>query len=817
MSSGLLWVLAALVGVWALAYHNARAWVWAAGLTVLVLMLPRFGLVSDGAAFLLLVLVAAMVTALAVPSLRRRLITDRLLGQFRRVLPELSRTEQEALAAGTVWWEGELFGGAPNWRRLLGFPAPSLSDEERAFLDGPVEELCALIDDWEVTHRLKDLSPEAWAFMKANGFFGMIIPKRYGGLEFSALGHSAVVVKLSSRSLTAAVTTMVPNSLGPAELLLHYGTEEQKEHYLPRLARGEEIPCFALTGPTAGSDASSMPDSGVVCRGSFGGKKNVLGIRLNWNKRYITLAPVATVIGLAFRLYDPDHLLGEEEDVGITCALVPADTPGVVIGRRHQPLNAVFQNGPTQGRDVFIPVEWIIGGPEQAGNGWRMLMESLAAGRSISLPALSVGAAKVASRATGAYARLRRQFRTPIGNFEGVQEPLARIAGATYLMDAARTLTAGAVDLGEKPAVASAIAKYHLTELMRRVVNDAMDIHGGSGICLGPRNILGRAYQALPISITVEGANILTRSMIIFGQGAIRCHPYLLREMDAARDPDQERGAAEFDRALFAHIAHVARNAARALFYGLGGWRLARVPDGGPIRRYFQQFTRLSAAYAFLADVAMLSMGGDLKRRERLSARLGDVLSYLYLGSAVLKRFVDQGRPASDLPMVHWACAHSLARAEKRMIETVVNLPMRGLSRLLRGWLFPAGRTFHRPGDRLDAEVAAAILGFSGRRTRLTEGLYIPDSPDSPLGRLEAALTIAGSAEETDKKLRKAVREQRIEKGDEEAEIAAGVEQGLISEEQAAQLREFHALVWEIIQVDDFPADFAEDEEEAAA
>jgi len=516
----------------------------------------------------------------------------------------MSQTEREALEAGSLWWDGELFSGRPNWQRLLSFPAPRLSAEERAFLDGPVDDLCHMINDWQVTEELHDLPPEVWQFIKDKGFFGMIIPKKYGGLEFSALAHSAVVMKISSRSTTAAVTVMVPNSLGPAELLLHYGTDAQKDHYLPRLARGEEVPCFALTGPDAGSDASSMPDIGIVEKGMFDGKE-VVGIRLNWAKRYITLGPVATVLGLAFKLQDPNQLLGDKEELGITLALIPTDTSGISIGTRHAPLNIMFQNGPNWGKDVFIPMEWVIGDKSGIGNGWRMLMESLAAGRSISLPALSTGGGKLACRATGGYARIRKQFRTPIGKFEGIEEALTRIAGNTYMMDAARTITASAVDLGEKPSVASAIVKYNLTERMRSVINDAMDIQGGAGICMGPRNLIGRIYQAIPISITVEGANILTRTLITFGQGAVRCHPYILKEIRAVRDSDTKRGAIDFDRAFFGHIGFTISNMVRAFYLGITGARFVRVPGDKRAKKYYQQLTRMSAAFALASDIAV--------------------------------------------------------------------------------------------------------------------------------------------------------------------------------------------------------------------
>src|SRR5687768_12649263 len=577
----------------------------------------------------MLVLIIGVI--LFVPPVRRALISNHMLKIFRKILPQVSQTEQEALDAGTVWWDGELFSGRPDWDKLLAYPKPKLEAEEKAFLAGPVEQLCAMLDEWQITHELHDLPLHVWQFIKDNGFFGMIIPKQYGGLGFSALAHSEVVMKISSRSGTAAVTVMVPNSLGPSELLLQYGTEEQKSYYLPRLAKGLEVPCFGLTGPEAGSDASAIPDSAIICYGTFNGNEKVLGMRVTWEKRYITLGPVATLLGLAFKLHDPDGLLGGQKDLGITLALIPTDTPGVEIGRRHFPLDAAFQNGPNSGKDVFIPMEYVIGGIEGVGSGWRMLMNCLAVGRSISLPATSTGAAKLAARTTGAYGRVRVQFKMPIGFFEGVEEALARIGGHTYMMDAARMMTAGAVDLGEKPSVISAIVKYHLTERGRQVINDAMDVHGGKGICLGPGNYLGRNYQQTPIAITVEGANILTRSLIIFGQGAIRGHPYVLREIAAIAEPDEAKALHAFDEAFFGHAAFVASNKARALWMGLTRARFANVPATSETRRYYQQLTRFSSAFAFAADVSMFVLGGSLKRRERLSARLGDVLSQLYL------------------------------------------------------------------------------------------------------------------------------------------------------------------------------------------
>ncbi|HHM05150.1 MAG TPA: acyl-CoA dehydrogenase [Gammaproteobacteria bacterium] len=798
-----LWIAALALGLAALAYWRmGMLWVALGGgvyLAVSAAMkpVPVSLLVLAAIPYLLIAL------PLAIVPLRRALISRRLLALFKKALPPLSTTEREALEAGSVWWDGELFSGRPDWEKLLTTPAPALTEEEQAFLDGPVEKLCQMVNDWDITQERLDLPPEVWRFIKENGFFGMIIPKEHGGLGFSALAHSAVVMKLASRSVSAAVTVMVPNSLGPAELLLHYGTEEQKNHYLPRLAAGEEVPCFALTGPEAGSDASSIPDRGVVCRGTFDGKE-VLGIKLNWEKRYITLGPVATVLGLAFRLYDPDHLLGHQDDIGITLALIPTATAGVDIGERHFPLNQAFQNGPNRGRDVFIPLDWVIGGAQRVGQGWRMLMESLAAGRSISLPALSTGGGKLVCRATGAYARIRRQFRTPIGRFEGVEEALTRMAVHTYVMDAARVMTAGAVDRGEKPAVISAMVKYHLTERMRQAVNDAMDVQGGSAICMGPRNFIARMYQAIPISITVEGANILTRSLIIFGQGAVRCHPFVYKEMQAVNDSDAKRGLRDFDHAFFGHVGFTLSNAVRALWLGLTGARWARVPVTGALKRDYQHLTRLSAAFALSADIAMLVLGGALKRKEKLSGRFADVFSHLYLASAVLKRFEDQGRPEDDRPLVEWALADAKSTIEGRLTAIYRHLPQRWLGRALRWWVFPTGLSFQPADDRTGHYAAALLLSPSEARDRLTAGVFVPTDENEAVARLDRALALVGEAETVEKKLREAVRSGTLVATPLDALVSAGERAQVITAEEAALWRRFEALRREIIAVDAF-------------
>ena len=801
-----LWIISALALFWVLAYWRGPTWAW---LISAIAWLGAFSVWSGATGELKLglwTIFLVVAGVLAVAPLRRGLISDPLLGWFRKVMPQVSQTEQEALDAGTVWWDGELFSGNPDWNKLYLIPKPRLTPDEQSFLDGPVEELCRMCDDWKISHELNDLPPEVWQFIKDKGFLGMIIPRQYGGLGFSAHAHSQVVQKLATRNSTACVSVMVPNSLGPAELLLHYGTDEQKGHYLPRLAKGLEMPCFALTGPDAGSDAGSIPDFGIVCKGMHEGRE-VLGMRLTWEKRYITLGPVATLLGLAFKLYDPDHLLGSAEDIGITLGLIPTTHPGVNIGRRHMPLNASFMNGPNSGKDVFIPMDWVIGGREYAGQGWRMLMECLAAGRSISLPSSSAGAAKLAARTTSAYSRVRSQFKIPIGKFEGIEEALARIGANTYAIEAARVMTAGAVDLGEKPSVISAIVKYHCTERAREVINDAMDVHGGKGICLGPSNYLGRAYQQIPIGITVEGANILTRSMMIFGQGAIRCHPYVLQEVAATRIQDPREAGEKFDDALWGHVRFVMGNAARALWLGLTGAQFLAVPGGPEVRRYARQLTRVSAGFALAADVAMLFLGGDLKRKEKLSGRLGDILSQLYIASTILKRYEDDGRPTADLPLVEWALQDCLNRIQEAFYGVFENFPSRIAAWKMRFLVFPWGKVFSPPRDFLGHQIARLLLEPGLPRDRLTSNMFIQRHEDDPVGRLELAMQAAPAGEAVEAKIRNAVKADTVTGHTEAERIASALGKGIIGAEEAAQFRRFSALRRACIMVDDFPHD----------
>ena len=801
--SSVIWFLIFAIGALILAYQRVSLLTATVAYAGALLLYTWFG---DGsfAWHITLWCVLVVLVLLNIDAFRIRFISRPFLRTYRRMLPSMSQTEKDALEAGTVWWDGELFTGGPDWDKLMAAAPPRLSAEEQAFLDGPCEEVCRMADDWDITHRRADLPPHIWDYLKSKGFFAMIIPKKYGGLQFSAYAHSCVLVKLSSRSGVLASTVAVPNSLGPAELLLHYGTDEQRDYYLPRLARGEEVPCFALTGPRAGSDAGSIPDTGVVCKGIYEGRE-IIGVRLNFSKRYITLAPIATVIGLAFKLFDPDRLLGEKTDYGITCALIPRNTAGVSIGRRHFPLNNPFQNGPIQGKDVFVPLDFLIGGMKMAGQGWRMLVEQLSVGRCISLPSSATGAAKAAVFATSAYARVRRQFNVPVGQFEGVAEVLARMTGYTYIMDAARSVTTGAIDGGEKPSVPAAMLKYHATEMARSVGNDAMDVHGGKGICLGPKNYLGRGYQMAPVAITVEGANLLTRNLIIFGQGAIRCHPFVLKEMEAARDKDKRKGVKDFDAALFGHIGFTISNAVRSLVMALTLARFSRVPQAGATERYFQHINRFSASFAFATDVAMLSLGGYLKKKESLSARLGDVLSCMYLSSMVLKHYHNQGAPEEDLPLVEWACRNLLYRAQEQLHSFLRNFPNRPLAAFMRVFIFPRGQTYHAPSDPLGQKVVDAVLHPTLVRDRVSHGIYRTVEPNNPLGLLHEALVLAETAEPLEKKLRvEGVKTGRVTALDLPGQIQQALAEGILSETEAAVLRDYDRRVMDLIHVDDF-------------
>lgn len=782
---------------------------WTGVVAAVLVLAGLFGALSGPAAVVLWLVFAAVATILNVPDIRRRLVSGPLLGRIRKVLPPISDTEREAIEAGTTWWEADLFRGNPDWSKLRAVPAPTLTEAEQAYLDGPVERLCEMIDDWQISHELCDLPDNVWKFLAEEKFFGLNIPKEFGGLEFSPFAVSQIVMKAASRSGSLGATVMVPNSLGPGELLAHYGTDEQRKHYLPRLARGEEIPCFGLTGPWAGSDAGAMMDAGVVVKETINGQEQ-LGFRVSWEKRYITLGPVATVLGLAFKAYDPDGLIGDTEELGITCALIPTTTDGVTIGRRHFPLNSAFQNGPNSGDSVFVPMDWIIGGQPQVGSGWRMLMESLAAGRGIMLPASGVSVAKLAVRTTGAYARVREQFNVPIGKFEGVEEVLARMGGLTYAMDAARELTCAGLIAGEKPSVISAIVKYHLTEHSRQVIGDAMDIHGGRGICLGPNNYLGRLYQQVPVGITVEGANILTRSLMIFGQGAMRCHPFLLKEVAAASlmDESKDRAVVEFDELLVQHLGYVAGNKVRAFVYGISGGLLAPAPAGVQMRRYYRRMSQLSAAFSYLSDVSLLILGGDLKRREKLSGRFADALSYLYLGSATLKHFENAGEPVADEPLVHWSMQFCLFEVQTALDGILRNFPIPVLGTLLRPAVFPLGRRLRQPDDAVGAKVAQLLLSPGDSRDRLTDGIYISHDADDITGCLEFALVKSIETEDLRRRLRKSGHEQAATE-DYQSWLDNLKNEGHISAEESDLLQQTRIAIRRVIDVDDFdPAEF---------
>ncbi|MDH5834661.1 acyl-CoA dehydrogenase [Luteimonas kalidii] len=793
-----------LAGAFA-AYHRLRLAVWVA-ISATLLVACWFLGASPVATIVAAVLVAAIAATLLLPFVRKPLVTTPLLKFFRKVLPPLSQTERIALETGSVGFEGELFTGDPDWNTLLAYPRPQLTAEEQAFLDGPVEELCTMVDEWQINHVHADLPPELWDFIKRNRFFGMIIPKEYGGLGFSALAHHKVIQKLSSASSVVSSTVGVPNSLGPGELLMHYGTPEQKDYYLPRLAAGEEVPCFGLTGPFAGSDATSIPDYGIVCKGEWNGA-NVLGVRLTFNKRYITLAPVASLIGLAFRMYDPEGLIGEKRDIGITLALLPRDTEGVEIGRRHFPLNSPFQNGPIRGEGVFIPLSQLIGGVEKAGLGWNMLNECLAVGRSITLPSTASGGAKFAAVVVGAYARIRKQFGLSVGRFEGVEEALARIGGKAYAASALSQATAAAVDRGDVPSVPSAIAKYHCTEMGRQVASDFMDVVGGKGIILGPRNIGGRAWQASPIAITVEGANIMTRSLLIFGQGAILCHPWVMKEMKAAQNPDLAAAVNEFDRNLFGHIGFAISNAVRSLWFGLTGARIGAAPGDDYTRRYFRKLDRYSANLALMADVSMLMLGGKLKFKESLSGRLGDVLSHLYMTSAMLKRYHDEGAPQADQPLLAWAFHDSVHRIEVALSAALRNFPIRPVGWLMWVLVFPWGRRAVPPGDRLSHRVAALLMAPNEARDRLAQGVFLTPTANNPGGRIDSYLARAIAAEPVERKFLKALKNSSIEALDFKSQLDEGVREGWITADERAQLEELREMTLDAITVDDFDAD----------
>ncbi|MBB1506865.1 acyl-CoA dehydrogenase [Pseudoalteromonas sp. SG41-1] len=798
----LIFTLGLIVLLSIASYHRA-SWNTALGVSIATLVIGTFAGAFGAISWLIFLIIAV---PLSVTGIRQQYIIKPIFAMFKKVTPTMSETEKSAIDAGTTWWEADLFCGRPDWNKLHQYPMPKLTIEEQAFIDGPVEVVCSMLDDWEATHELTDLPQDVWQYLKDNKFFAMIIKKEYGGLQFSAFAQSCVLQKLTSKSTLLSSIVGVPNSLGPGELLQHYGTKEQKDHYLPRLASGQEIPCFALTSPEAGSDASAIPDYGVVCKGMWEGEE-VIGLSLTWNKRYITLAPVATVLGLAFKLQDPDGLLSDVKEPGITCALIPTDMPGVEIGRRHFPLNVPFQNGPTRGKDIFVPLDYIIGGPEMAGQGWRMLVECLSVGRAITLPSNSTGGIKTIALASGAYSRIRRQFRLPIGQMEGVEESLAKLAGYAYSSDAAVSMSTGAVDLGEKPSVVSAIIKYHLTEQMRDSTNHAMDVHGGKGIMLGPNNYLGRGYQGAPIAITVEGANILTRNMIIYGQGAIRCHPFVLTELGACAIEDREEALAVFDKALMGHIGFTMSNLVRTKWMSFTGARFATTPFKDETAEFYRTASRFSASLALMSDISMAVFGGSLKRKERISARLGDLLSYLYLVSATLKRYNDEGRKKEDLPLVQWSCQDHLYHCQRALADLINNMPSAPLRAALKLMLFPFGRPVRKPTDKLEHKLAQILQVPSETRNRLASYVYLTNEPLNLVGRQEQTLKDVLAVEPL---FDKVCREKGVKlpffQLDKVAQM--GLEAGILTQAEADQLASVEKARLDVINVDDFdPAD----------
>lgn len=743
-------------------------------------------------------------------SLRRKWVSDPAFKMFKKVLPPLSSTEKEAMEAGSVWWDGELFSGRPDFTKLHQYPKPTLTAEEQSFMDNELQTLLEMLDDHKIVKEDRDLPEEVWQYLRKERFFSLIISKEYGGRQFSSLANSTIVTKIATRSISAAVSVMVPNSLGPGELLSHYGTQEQKDYWLPRLADGTDIPCFALTGPEAGSDAGGIPDDGIVCYGEHEGKE-VLGIRLNWNKRYITLAPVATVLGLAFKMYDPDGLMGDKKELGITCALIPADHKGVEIGERHDPLGLAFMNGPTRGKDVFIPMEWLIGGQDYAGKGWRMLVECLSAGRGISLPALGTAIGHLTARTTGAYSYVRKQFGMSIGKFEGVAESLGRIGGLTYLLEATRTLTTTSLDLKEKPGIVTAIAKYHMTEMARTILNDSMDIHSGRAIQDGPMNYLAAPYLGIPVAITVEGANILTRNLMIFGQGATRCHPYVLKEMEAAANPDEKQGAKEFDDLLFKHIKHAMGNTFGAFGAALTGSRFVKADMSGPTQGYYKDLTRLSRALAVSADIAMATLGGDLKRKEMISARLGDALAYLYMASAALKKYEDEGRQQQDLDYVHYAVQHCLHNGAKSLQEAFSNYPQKAVGRLLKVIIFPLGNHFAKPSDDLTVKLAESLMTPGAHRDRLTHLCFVGQDENDSVGLMENAFLAMYDIKSLERKLMRAAKEGKVaRKGLLMDRLAQALEADVLTQEEVDKIVAADKLRYKAIQVDHFSHDMSE-------
>lgn len=800
-----------VVGFAVLAMRESPLWHWGAGSLALGL-LSGLDFTATGAVYGLgffgwvLVLLGVILLALSLEPLRKAVLTTPVYAAVKSILPKVSRTEQEALDAGTVGWDAELFSGRPDWDKLTQIRPLTLSAEEQAFLDGPTETVCQMIDDWDIRHNRADLSPELWQFLKDKGFLGMLIAKEHGGLGFSAQAQSMIVSKIASRSVAAGITVMVPNSLGPGELLEKYGTPAQKEKYLHRLANGQEVPCFALTGIHSGSDAGGMRDIGVVTKGMWQGEE-VLGVRLSFDKRYITLAPIATLVGLAFILKDPDNHLRRGETVGITLALIPHDHPGLDIGRRHFPAQQAFMNGPVRGTDVFIPMDFLIGGTDYAGQGWRMLMECLSTGRAISLPAIGSTSIKATLRATSAYARVRRQFGIPVGIMEGVAEPLGEMVKRAYSFEAARRLTASMVDEGQRPAVIAGLLKYTTTEAMRDSMDDAFDIHGGRAIQDGPGNYLFGAYQALPVAITVEGANILTRTLMTFAQGVLRAHPYLLKEVQAAQNKDQRQGLDDFDTAFGGHTRFMLRNIVASFLHGVSNGAFASAPNDGPMAKWYRRLHRYAQAFALTADWTTVVLGGALKRKQKISGRMADLLGDLYLMSATLKRFDEEGRLAEDRELVEAILQDRIAQMEKTFGEIFDNFPNPVFAGAMRFLCFPLGRHAKPASDRVNYRFVRAVLRPGAFRDRLTTGVYVSMDPNDVTGVLEDAFIKVTEAEDIEAKFVKAARKGVIERRLDRDAISDAVAAGVLNDNEAGIMRAADEATDRVVKVDDFDMD----------
>ena len=751
--------------------------------------------------------IALLCLMLLIAPLRQSLITKPVYKALSGAMPSMSDTEREALDAGTSWWEKELFMGAPNWDTFANYPYPELSEREQSFIDNEVETLCAMLDEWEITQDYKDLTPQAWQFIKANGFLGLIIPEEYGGLAFSSYAQSRVMSKIASRSSTAAVSCMVPNSLGPGELLMHYGTDEQKQRWLPGLAKGEEVPCFGLTGPEAGSDAGAIPDTGVVCYGTHKGE-HMLGLRMNFSKRWITLAPIATVVGLAFKMHDPEGLLGDpnKTDYGITCALVPADHEGVIVGPRHYPSGSPFMNGTVDGTDVFIPLDYIIGGVENAGRGWRMLMECLGVGRGISLPALSTSASEMSYLSVSAFAKVREQFKISVGKFEGVQDATSRIASQTYMLEAFRHLVTCGLNQGGTPSVMTAMAKYYATETMREVVNDGMDVVGGRAIQMGPRNFLASLYQTIPVSITVEGANILTRSLMIFGQGAMRCHPYLFDELQLLQSEDKEGALKQFDNLFFKHLGYTFNRGAKAFVAGyVGGSSNAPSFADSFTRPYYKHINRLSAGFALTADMALGLLAGDLKRKEMLSGRLADIHGHLFIATAILQFYEHGSKSEAERLHAEVALQNSLYTIQEAFVAFFANFPNRMAANVVSFVTFPSGRIFTPASDELKTKLGDTFMDdheANPFRDYLKTMVYYNTDPDDVTGRMEHAYQTLLEVEPLWQKFKKAEHDDSFEGLTFEDHVVHASQSGDITESEAEQLIKYNALRFDSLLTD---------------